>query len=230
MKRSLTVPREALRRLLFQRCFYLFVTLLALVAIAPFIEASSRGSILTSAINTFIIVAAVAAVGRTTLSFFVVLCLAGPAVLFRWLSIEDGQSVYLDLSLRFGAAMYAVSIMLLLRYVFDREIMNADRLWGAAATYLMIGVLWTYLFAIIDRAHVGGFAVRGEIVPLQFMDVLYYSFSMLTTTGLGDIVPVTRIARTTSMMEGIASQLFLAILIAKLVGVYPPREREATSH
>jgi Ion channel len=133
VRRSLSVPREALRRLLFQRCFYLFALLLALIAIAPFIEASTRGSSI-------------------------------------------------------------------------------------------------YLFAIIAREQVGGFAVRGEIVPLEFMDVLYYSFSMLTTTGLGDIVPVTRIARITSMMEAIVSQLFLAILIAKLVGVYPPREREATSH
>jgi hypothetical protein len=51
----------------------------------------------------------------------------------------------------------------------------------------------------------------------------------MTTTGPGDIVPIARIARTTSTMEAIVSQLFLAIPIAKRVGVYPPHEKEAMS-
>ena len=229
MRQSISATREALRRLFFQRCCYLFITLLALVVAAPFIETSTRGSIILNLINTFIILAAVAAVGRSTTSFLIVLCLAAPALAFRWLSIETEESAYFDLSLRLHAGVYTAAIVLLLRYVFSREVMTSDRLWGAAASYLMIGVLWTFLYAIVGRDSPQSFAVRGSITALDFTDVIYFSFATLTTTSYGDIVPLTRAARMASVVEGIIGQLFLAILIAKLVGVYPPPLRESSA-
>jgi hypothetical protein len=112
-----------------------------------------------------------------------------------------------------------------MRYVFDREVLTSDRLWGAAATYLMIGVLWSFLYAIVDRAGAASFSIRGSPASMDLTDLLYFSFSTLTTTGFGDIVPVTRLARSAAVVESIIGQLFLAILIARLVGVYPRPER-----
>jgi hypothetical protein len=89
----------------------------------------------------------------------------------------------------------------------------------------MIGVLWGFLYAIVDRASPQSFAMHGSPSSLQLIDLLYFSFSTLTTTGFGDIVPLSRPARTAVMLEGIVGQLFLAILIARLVGVYPRPER-----
>jgi hypothetical protein len=60
---------------------------------------------------------------------------------------------------------------------------------------------------------------------MDLTDLLYFSFSTLTTTGFGDIVPLTRVARSAAIVESIIGQLFLAILIARLVGVYPRPER-----
>lgn len=222
MKRSIVATRHALRALFFQRCFYLFVTLLALVALAPFIQLPPGRLLVRSMVNAFVILAAVAAVGRSIQSFLFVLALAVPAIVFRWLAFDSGDPKYVDLALRFDAAVYASSIVLLLRYVFERGVMDADRLWGAAAAYLMIGVFWAFLFAIVDRANPESFAVRGTTALLGLSDLLYFSFSTLTTTGFGDIVPLTDAARTAASIEGIVGTLFLAILIAKLVGVYPP--------
>jgi hypothetical protein len=221
MRHPLRATRAALRPLFFQRCFYLFVTLLAFISFAPFIDTEHGGVIVRNLINAFVILAAVAAVGRSLLSFMVVLALAAPALAFRWMSLEPGNSALLDLALRFDAAVYVATIALLLRYVFDREVLTADRLWGAAAAYLMIGILWSFLYAIVDRVSPGSFALRGTIAPMKLMDLLYFSFSIVTTMGLGDIVPLTRLARVASMIESIVGQLFLAILIARLVGVYP---------
>jgi hypothetical protein len=229
MRQPISATREALRPLFFQRCFYLFVTLLALIALAPFIEAERSGIILRNLINAFVILSAVAAVGRSLSSFLVVLALAGPALVLRWLSLEPSDSALFDLALRFDAAVYAATIALLLRYVFDRAVLTADRLWGAAAAYLMIGVLWSFFYAIVDRASPESFAIRGSAAPLQLMDLLYFSFSTLTTTGFGDIVPLTRLARSATIVESIIGQLFLAILIARLVGVYPTHARSSAS-
>jgi hypothetical protein len=231
MRQSVSAPisatREALGRLFLGRCFYLFVTLLALVALAPFIEAQYGGLLLRYLINSLVMLAAVAAVGRSIVSFVVVLAMAGPAVVLRWLALHGGEASYIDLGLRLDAGVYLATIFLLLRYVFDREVLTSDRLWGAAAAYLMIGVLWSVLYTIIDRFGEPAFAIRGASGAMQLNDLLYFSFGTLTTSGFGDIVPVTRIAQTAAMVEGIVGQLFMAILIARLVGVYPqPVARE----
>ena len=152
--------------------------------------------------------------------------LAAPALAFRWLALEQNLPAFVDLALRFDAAVYATTIALLLRYVFDKEVLTTDRLWGAASAYLMIGVLWSFLYAIVERASPQSFALHGAPGSMQLIELLYFSFSTLTTTGFGDIVALSRPARTAAMLEGIVGQLFLAILIARLVGVYPqPRAR-----
>lgn len=224
MRQPISATREALRQLFFGRCFYLFVTLLALIAVAPFIETEHSGVLTRYLISSLVMLAAVAAVGRSVLSFVVVLALAAPALVLRWLSRDLGSAPLLDLALRFDAAVYATTIALLLRYVFDREVLTSDRLWGAASAYLMIGVLWSILYSIIDRASPQSFAIRGSPEPLQLLDQLYFSFGTLTTSGFGDIVPLAQVARTAAMVEGIVGQLFIAILIARLVGVYPQPE------
>ena len=221
MRPTISATREALGRLFLGRCFYLFVTLLVLVALAPFVEAQRWGLAIRYIVSTLVMLAAVAAVGRSIVSFTFVLALAAPAVTFRWLAIQTGDSSYVDLALRLDAGVYAATIVLLLRYVFDREVLTSDRLWGAAAAYLMIGVLWNFFYAIIDRFGAPAFAIRGKNEVMQLNDLLYFSFGTLTTSGFGDIVPVSRIAQTAAMVEGIVGQLFMAILIARLVGVYP---------
>jgi hypothetical protein len=221
VRRSIDIPRDALRRLFFQRCFYLFFLLLGLICASPFIE-GERGVYLLNGINAFIILSAAAVVGRTALSFLVVFCLVGGAVGLRLASMESGDAAFFNWSLLLHIAVYGTVLALLLRYVFGPEVMDADRLWGAAAMYLMIGILWCFMYALLDLGEKDAFLIRGDPKRLDLTEYLYFSFSTLTTIGFGDIVPVTRLGHVAAIVEGIIGQLFLAILIAKLVGVYPP--------
>jgi len=224
---SLEFSRSALRRLFLQRCFYLFILLLGLITISPIME-GARGGYLLAGFNAFIVLAAAASVGRTALSFLLVFVLIGAAVTLRFASQEAGQAALFNYALLLHIIVYLSVIGLLLRYVFGPEIMDADRLWGAAAMYLMIGVLWCFIYAITAIPEAAAFLVRGEPAKLTLTDLLYFSFSTLTTIGFGDIVPVTRAGQVAAILEGIIGTLFLAILIAKLVGVYPPPTRGHT--
>lgn len=226
VRTSIEFPRNALRRLFLQRCFYLFVLLLALIAISPFME-GARGGYLLAGFNAFIVLSAAATVGRTALSFLLVFCLIGATVSLRFASQQEGQLALFNWALLLHVLIYVSVIAMLLRYVFGPEIMDADRLWGAAAVYLMIGILWCFVYALTEIAVGTAFMVRGEPTRLGLADLLYFSFSTLTTIGFGDIVPVTRAGQVAAIFEGIIGTLFLAILIAKLVGVYPPPTREA---
>ena len=221
VRKSIEIPRAALRRVFFQRCFYLFIVLLALIGVSPFLE-GERGTYLLAGLNAFIVLAAAAALGRTALSFLVVFCLVGAAVGFRFASMEKGGEAFFNWSLLLHALVYVSVLALLLRYVFGPEVMDGDRMWGAASAYLMIGIFWCFVYALIELEKGQTFYVRGQAAKLQLIDLLYFSFSTLTTIGFGDIVPATRGAQLAAIFEGIVGTLFLAILIAKLVGVYPP--------
>jgi hypothetical protein len=102
--------------------------------------------------------------------------------------------------------------------------MTQDKLYGAAAAYLLVGVLWAYLYAIVGFYYPQSYMVVGQPGRLVFADALYLSITVLTSTGFGDISPLTRQARGLCMIEQIVGVLFVAILIARLAGVYPPKE------
>jgi hypothetical protein len=221
VRQSIEFPRAALRRVFFQRCFYLFIVLLALIGVSPFME-GTRGTYLLAGFNAFVVLAAAAALGRTTLSFLLVFVLIGGALGLRFASLEEGRSALFNWALLLHGLVYVSVLFLLLRYVFGPEIMDGDRLWGAAASYLMLGILWCFIYALVELERQQTFLVRGEPANLQLAELLYFSFSTLTTIGFGDIVPLSRGAQMAAVFEGIGGTLFLAILIAKLVGVYPP--------
>jgi len=215
--------RETLGRIFFQRCFYLFVVLLVLIAVVPFVEPTPQGRLVIGVINAFVVIATVAAVGRSVLSFVIVLLLAVPAIGFHYLGVISDDAEALVRAWEFAAALYATTILYLLRYVFQPDVMTADKLYGAAAGYLMIGVLWACLYGIVGFHYPGSFAMGGERGAMGMNDFLYFSFTVLTSTGFGDIVPVLRQARAICVIEQLIGALFLAILIARLAGVYPPR-------
>jgi hypothetical protein len=219
--------RDALSRVFFQRCFYLFIVLLVLVTIVPFIEETPKGRIAVSLVNAFVVIAAVAAVGRNVLSFVIAVLLAVPALVFHYLGVTGGDVGAIAFSWVFGAALCGATVVYLLLYVFQPEVMTADKLYGAAAAYLLIGVVWAYFYALIDFYYPGSFSTmttRGGTDTV--VDFLYFSFTVLTSTGFGDVVPVSRQARAICVVEQIVGGLFVAILIARLAGVYPPHRRE----
>jgi di/tricarboxylate transporter len=120
----------------------------------------------------------------------------------------------------FFIAFYAVAVVYLLQYVFNPQVMSADKLFGAAAGYLMLGLLWAYAYQMVQF-----FDPKAFGATRSFYDLLYMSFGALTSNGLGDVNPVGAKARSLVILEQLLGTLFVAILIARLAGIYPPHER-----
>ena len=223
-KMTIDAARDAVSRIFYQRCFWLFMVLLVLIGAVSFVPPSDNGRLVLNAVNMFVLIATVAAVGRTKLSFVIALLLALPAVYFQYLGLWNDSDSDLAKSWMFSATLYFVSNAYLLRYVFQPRIMTQDKLFGAAALYLTIGLFWAYLYAIIGYFHPHSYMILGQPGKLVYADALYLSITVLTSTGFGDVTPLTRAARGVCMIEQISGALFIAILIARLAGVYPPRE------
>lgn len=216
--------RDAMSRIFYQRCFWLFVVLIVLIVVVSFAPQTDQGRLSVNIINMFLLIATVAAVGRTSLSFVAALLLAGTAVWFQYQGLWQDSDLELARSWMFSAALYFLTTAYLVRYVFQPRIMTQDKLYGAAAAYLLIGVLWAYFYAIIGYFYPQSYMVVGQPGRLVYADALYLSITVLTSTGFGDIAPLSRQARGICMIEQIAGVLFVAILIARLAGVYPPKD------
>ena len=219
---ALRGARDALSRIFYQRCIYLIAVLLAMIAILPFVPSTNHGRLVFNLFNLFLLIATVAAVGRSMMSFVIALLLAAPAAWFQYQGLMLDDEAELAKSWMFACALYAIVTGYLLRYVFQPKVMTQDKLFGAAAAYLMLGVVWAYAYAIVGHRYPNSFMILGTPGSLAFSDALYLSVTVLTSTGFGDITPLTRQARGVCMVEQITGALFVAILIARLAGVYPP--------
>jgi hypothetical protein len=218
---ALSFARNRIGRLFTQRCFYLLVALLVLVAVAPVLLETERGRIVTNGINLFILIAAVAAVGRTTVSFALITACAILALGFQLLAIDQPTGNHLVLAVAFGAGAYFITICYLLAYVFQQAVITQDKLYGAAAGYLMLGVLWAYFYSLVQQLAPGSFASSAP-AKLTSAEFIYYSFTVLTSGGFSTVTPVLPIARSITLLEQVTGVLFAAILIARLASTYGP--------
>ncbi len=127
-----------------------------------------------------------------------------------------------------AAAFLAFTIIMILRHVFRARAVHSEVIYASLCAYLLMGILWAFLYALIDLVQPGSFSHPHEpslhpklgIAAEDFGMVLYYSFITLSTVGYGDITPVTPVARTLAASEAISGQLYLAVLVARLVGLH----------
>src|SRR5688572_7460092 len=146
---SLEEEHETLKLVATQRCFYLFAALLVLLIAIPFLEGKPRGLITLNVLNALVLIAALAAVARSRICLIIGVLLAAPAVAFQIFSFDSSEPRYLALSRAFGAAFYFITVCYLLGYVLRRQTFTTDKLYGAAAAFMMLGVLWSYFYAIV---------------------------------------------------------------------------------
>lgn len=100
---------------------------------------------------------------------------------------------------------------------------TADKIY-AFCVYLLIGYAWAFGYAIIDELQPGSFSSPGGVNPVDYitrvMQMRYFSFITLTTVGYGDIVPQSHAARTFATLEAVVGQIYLTVLVARLVGLH----------
>ncbi len=218
-------PRLA--QLLEQRCFFLFIALLALLIALPFLAETAHGRLILTFVNVIVLLTAVAAVGRSRFSFIIAFILVLPALVFRLLSLDLSFPGYLALSWGFSAIFLAFTLTNLLHYVLRRDVMTADKLYGAVAAYILVAVLWANLHGVLQYFYPGAYAFGGTPKALDFTELIYFSFTALTTSGFGDVTPNLMQSRFLTILEMVTGVMYIAILIARLTGVYPVVEKKS---
>ncbi|MGB5694218.1 MAG: potassium channel family protein [Polyangiales bacterium] len=122
---------------------------------------------------------------------------------------------------------YAISITV--SHLFLRRDVSLNMIFGAIVAYLLVAVAFAILFELVLLQDPGAFfgipqSVLGQRSKLGDA-MIYFSLVCLTTMGFGDIVPVSSIARPLAVVEGVFGQLYLAVMIARLVGLHIVSEK-----
>lgn len=121
----------------------------------------------------------------------------------------------------FNLLFYGFIIFELTRYIVRCKVVDSNILSASACVYLLLGLVWSYIYALLDYYFPGSILPMLETNILEnFSRYLYFSLVTLTTLGYGDITPSTRIAQNWVVLEAIVGQFFLTILVARLVGLY----------
>ena len=202
------------------RCFYLFFALMGILVVLPFLAETSFGVELFGVFEFLVMAGAIVAVGQSRRTRVVGVLLAIPAVSFQLVATLSGLEPHFVLSRGFVVFFYAYILIFLLKYVFHPAVMSTDKLYGAASAYLLLGVLWTNLYEVLQHFYPGAFAFNGVAKVIDIKELLYFSFTVITTTGFGDIAPLLFQSRCLVILEQVTGVLYVAILIARLAGMY----------
>ena len=118
------------------------------------------------------------------------------------------------------SAIFLIQMLFMILIHIERENeVTIDLIMAAACAYILLGMVWAYAYYFLEIFHPDSFNVAENPVD-DLWDFYYYSFVTLTTVGYGDILGLTRSARALSILEAIIGQLYLAIMISRLVGLH----------
>jgi hypothetical protein len=206
----------------------LLIALTLLFFFFPFVEEVKGGDIIVSILLSLVLLCAVLAVADRKRVLVIAIALAIPAIAGRWISHFRPDLVPPPVFLTAGLVLIAFVVANLLRFVLRAPSVNVEVLCASISAYLMLGLLWTVAYWLVDQLTPGAFAFNTNEgrQSISGFNAFYFSFVTLSTVGYGDITPVSKVARMLAAMEAMTGLLYVAVLIARLVAIYSSPKSE----
>jgi hypothetical protein len=124
------------------------------------------------------------------------------------------------LSSSLHAAFYVYAAGAMLRYMLTDQEVTTDELFASGATFTLLAWGFAYLYLFVQTLQPGAFATSTSTEALRsWNELLFLSFTTLSSTGLSDMMPVTPYARATVMLEQLAGVGYIAMVVSRLVGM-----------
>jgi len=150
-----------------------------------------------------------------------------PTVVMNWWSglLPLNGGVYIV------SALYIVFLcyigFFIIRFIFETEEISMDMIFAALCLYMYIGLIWMFIYVIAEVSRPGSFSFPVELPadPESYVNSLwnnfsYFSYVTLATLGYGDVTPLTRFTRAWAILEAVIGQMYLAVVVARVIGLY----------
>src|SRR6478752_2283582 len=203
------------------------------VLLYPFMDESPVGRAALSTFALVVLFLAVRAVRATPALTWIAVLLGLPIIVLTVLEVADPLNSQVILwSSILHAVFYFYTTVALLRYLFVDRFVTTDELWATGATFTVVAWAFAYTFMAVQVIWPGSFsAAIAPDAPRTWFEMLFLSFTNLTSAGLSDITPVLAHARSWVMIEQVAGRLYVALVISRVVGLTIARQRTAhTAH
>ena len=207
----------------------LLIALALLFFFFPFVEEIKDGDIIVSLLLSLVLLSAILAVASRGRTLTVALLLAIPAVAGRWLNHFQPHFLPPAIFLVAGIGLVAFVVVNLLGFVLRAPSVDVEVLCASISAYLMLGLIWTMAYWLVASVTPTAFAFNtatGTKESMEGFNAFYFSFVTLSTVGYGDITPVSKVARMLAATEAMTGLLYVAVLIARLVGLYSTPKAE----
>ena len=202
-----------------RKLFFLFLSLVALLVVYPFFENDFLKSPVMISLLTGTLSLAMKEMENGGTQFLVALGLGIPAIIFSWIPVIVGYSdVVVAASYAFSLALYSFSSWAILRHIFRDHKVESDAVYGAISVYFLLGIIWASMFSLIGYFNPNAFTGMSGSVNLMWSDMLYYSYSTLSTLGIGDIMPVSELAKALTSLEAVVGVMYIAVLVSRFIG------------
>lgn len=198
----------------------LLFTQLAAVLLYPFMETSDAGRALFSLFGILVLGLVLLAVRGSPAHTWVAVLLGIPATFLLLIQAVTGDDALLPYSSAFEAVLYFYAAGALIAYMLADHEITRDELFAVGATFTLVAWAFAYTFTVCQAIDPGSFTAAVDPADdRSWMELLFLSFTTLTSTGLSDVVPVKPFARGLNMVEQVAGVTYIAMLVSRLVGL-----------
>ena len=193
---------------------------LAGVLLYPFMESSDVGRSLFSVFGIAILSLVVMAVRSSPGLTWVGVLLGIPATVLLLIQAVTRDDALLPYSSAFEAVLYFYAAGALIAYMLADHEITRDELFAVGATFTLVAWAFAYSYTVCQAIEPGSFtAAVDPDAERSWMELLFMSFTTLSSTGLGDVIPIKPFARGMVMIEQVAGLAYVAMVVSRLVGL-----------
>jgi voltage-gated potassium channel Kch len=201
------------------RFLYIVFAIISVILVTPFIKNTGLTGWLTSAMLIVLIpLASYFALSRDRRHLMAFVVLGAPFVVLDAVGFFYKSNFLIAIMYGFGTVLYLYIIVLLIRELLSRKTITAEMIYCAISIYLLIGIMWAGVYAFVGTVIPGSFGG-----PDGNIDYIYFSFVTLTTVGYGDVAPLTFLSKRLAVFEAAMGSIYMAIIVALIVGRYLSR-------
>jgi hypothetical protein len=206
------------------RFLFLIVFMVALILLGPFTEPFIRLRVFMELFFSIIFIATIYAVSQKKLHIIIAVILLIPTLLAVWTEDVPANNTLLTIGYLCGLTLFGFAVISILNFIFSEQQVTRQTISAAVAVYLLLALMWTFIYRLIENLYPESFAVAHDKLLLAENIYLYFSLVTITTLGYGDITPIGNHAVSFAVLEAITGQIYLVVVVAWFVGMYVSRK------